>query len=63
MYLVNASSDQRLRLCGMTGSLLNKNSVDLEGLNIDSLNIANLGKAFYKSYNYILLNIKYIFIK
>lgn len=47
MYLVNASSDQRLRLCGMTGSLLNKNSVDLEGLNIDSLNIANLGKAFY----------------
>ena len=58
MYLVNASSVQRLRLCGMTGSLLNKSSIDLEGLNIDSLNIANLGKTFYKYYKYIF--IKYI---
>ena len=48
MYLVNASSEQRLRLCGMTDSLLNKNSADLVGLNIDSLNIANLGNAFLK---------------
>ena len=48
MYLVNASNEQRLQLCGITDSLLNKNSTDLVGLNIDTLNIANLGNAFVK---------------
>ena len=46
LYLVNATSDQRLQVCGIADSLLNKNSTNLSGINIDSLRITNLGKVF-----------------
>ena len=46
LYLVNTTTEQRLQLCTIADSLLDKSSRNLKGLNIDSLSITNLGNVF-----------------
>ena len=46
MYLVNVNNDQRLQVCGAADSLLDKNSVNLTGFTVDSINLGSLGKNF-----------------
>ena len=50
LYLLNATSIQRLQLCRIVDSFLNKNSDNLEGLNVDSLSTVSLGNAFYNTF-------------
>lgn len=46
IYLIDVNNNQRLQVCGLADSLLNKNSDDPQELTIDSVSVASLGKTY-----------------
>ena len=49
IYLIDVNNNQRLQVCGLADSLLNKNSDDPQELTIDSISVASLGKTYLQS--------------